>query len=102
MTKLEAHARLAAREDRSVFDGEVFAHTDAGQTVDIWPAFTTALASLSGGLDDATSGQDLDELVEHGASLLRLQIVTCENVRDETEEVLVELMQWGDEACSSG
>lgn len=93
---------LAAREDRSVFEGELFAHTNAGQTVDIWPAFTTALASLSGGLDDATSEQELDELVEHGASLLRLKIVTCEDARDETEEVLIELMQWGEEACSSG
>jgi hypothetical protein len=100
MDLLTAHAHFALRADRSILPCEPEIETGAGP-IDGWPAVATALASMSGALDDAQDDEDLDEAVKHGLSLVAGDIFTPADVLEEASRVILEIMRWGDELCVS-
>jgi hypothetical protein len=104
MKLLEAFERLGARRDRSVLDitAQIAVPRPVGnddcelELVDAWPEVATALASLSGWLDDASTDNDLDEAIGQGRSLLDAGILDEAAVEDECERLVCLLMAAGE------
>jgi hypothetical protein len=98
MDILEAHGRLALVErgerDRLIPDAGLV--QTPGGPCDVWPAVATALASLSGGLDDAETDDELAESVRHGLSLWRAEIVSDDAVCSEVDAVISAVNEWGE------
>ena len=96
MTILEAHRLLAVPgRPRQPFAFPVLLKTDDGETVDGWPAVAVALPSLSGGLEDATTDEELDDAVRHGASLLDMEIITFDTLHAEARMVMETFLRVG-------
>lgn len=98
MDIIEAHGRFAVRKDRTVFGFYATLSLD-GQEVDGWPAACTALANLSGQLDDCETEEHLSDAVDHGLSLLSIGVVTDEELEAEVRSVVREIIDWGDRNC---
>jgi hypothetical protein len=97
MTTSKAHELLAARDPftgRGAFPHDVT--LDGGP--DAWPACATAACRLAGGLEDAQTDADLDELLEHYEALTSMGVKTDGELEGETLLVLNELMEWGEQA----
>jgi hypothetical protein len=90
MTRLEAHGTFAAGGIRPDLPCTVFV---SGQ--ECWCATATALASLSGWLEDARTVMELKEALEHGCALVRSEIVGRRQVRREVARVIAEVMDFG-------
>jgi hypothetical protein len=99
MDLLEAHGRLAARTDRSVFPKLL---VDSRDGRDMWPACLAGLASLSGWLEDARTEADLDEAIEHGLALYRMEVLDDETVSDAVNRVIAAVVLWGDNMVTMG
>lgn len=93
MDLVEAHAHLARlrRRDRPEIGLQA---TIAG--LDVWCAAATALASLSGMLQDAVGPSGVYEALEHGVTLLNAEIIDVEALHREIERVLIAVLQWGE------
>jgi hypothetical protein len=112
MKLLQAFERLGSRRDRSVLDVTAQiavprpAGADSGEPVlvDAWPELATALASLSGWLDDAKTDAELDEAIGHGRSLLDAGILDEAAVQAECQRLVCVLMAAGERGhlCSDG
>jgi hypothetical protein len=92
MHLLEAHGQLASMADPPELPCSA---TYAGE--DIYPTLATALALLSGWLDEATTPADLIEAVEQGSSLLTAGVISPKQVRRATFDIIRTLLAWGDE-----
>jgi hypothetical protein len=90
MTRLEAHGTFAAGGVRPDLPCTVFV---SGQ--DVWCATATALASLSGWLEDARTVMELKDALEHGCALVRSEIVGGRKVRREVARVIAEVLDYG-------
>ena len=89
MNRLDAHAMFAGRPD----GGYSLLHRDCdGEAA---PVFCTAMASLSGMLDDAATQDDLDEAVKHAFTLLSMETVNQDNLHREVTTVLDDVGSWG-------
>lgn len=86
MTRTEAHARLALMDDRSWLTG-------ADGIGDWFPAVATALADLSGWLDDATTDAELREAALHGDALYSSGVITDADLDTAAEAVVLEVMR---------
>jgi hypothetical protein len=100
MDLVEAHERFAARKDRSIVPGTATALSPDGEEVDFWPALAAGLADLSGWLEDAEDDADLDDAARQGLSLVGGGVVSGQDVGLAAARVIVELIRWGDDACS--
>lgn len=88
MTVLEALERFGTRDDREVFDAEIWLHG-----IDAWPEAMVAAVNLAGFLDDAKTDDDLTEGVKHFKSLWSAEIVSDEQWTRETEAVIREVVE---------
>ena len=94
MDTLTAHGKLALVPPA---DRDCLLPGDFSQKgCDYWPAFATALARLSGGLDDATSDAELADAVRHGLSLINAEVIPPDNLAHEANAVVEEIRQWGE------
>jgi hypothetical protein len=98
VTKLEAHAKFAllTRDQRAFLD-ESFATVQDG--TDFGPALGTALADLSGWLEDAADREALIVAAKHGASLVSAGLVTDQQMADAMSDVMREVVAWGERQC---
>lgn len=92
MDILAAHDKFAERSDRSIYP---VGCKLAG--MDYWPSIMTALASLSGMLDDCHNDADLDEAVQHTLTLLHAEILAESAVTDEAARVFKAVLDWVEE-----
>jgi hypothetical protein len=102
MEPLEAHGRLmlrsqADRETLLPYHIRLDPEGDAA-AVDGWPAMATALADVSGWLEDATTDEELDEAVRHGLTLAEGGVVTVEHVMDRMLGTIAAVVAWGQQA----
>lgn len=70
--------------------------------VDAWPALATALASLSGWLEEAQAESDLREALAHGCALVSGRVVRLKAVRREVAAVIEAVLLWGDRQRAEG
>ncbi len=92
MDTLTAHGKLALRTDLD----ELLPGDFARSGCDYKPAFATALARLSGGLDDATTDDELADAVRHGLSLVSCEVIPGDDLTAVANEVVEEIRQWGE------
>ena len=91
MTAFDAHGRFCTRRDGGLGLMQEFRIDPAFS-----PAFATALASLSGQLEDASTDEALDEATLTGIAYLSAGIISLAQVEDEIQEVIAEVMKWGE------
>lgn len=98
MNLLDAHERLAALsadERQELLPGEFVIDLPEGP-IDCWPAFAAAAVVLAGALPTSDSIDDLRAGVGHFRSLLNIEVVTEEAWVSEAEQVIMQLMEWGE------
>lgn len=95
MTRLDCHAHFLqiAPEDRPELAGEL---VHDGGRICLWAASATALASLSGALEDARDLDDCIEALAHGDSLLSCGVLSPDQLHEEGREILEELSEWAE------
>src|SRR5581483_6107984 len=95
MNTLEAHGRFAALPDLGLSllpeDLEVRPIPGLNPTA----ALCTAAAILSGMLDDCRTQADLEEAVQHFATLLSGEVFTLDDWIREAEDVIHLILAWG-------
>jgi len=67
-----------------------------------WAVHNTILASLSGAMEDATTGDDLKAAVEHGGSLCSAGLVDREGAERELQVTLDALAEWNEKTAGVG
>jgi hypothetical protein len=100
MDLLDLHARLAGMttdQRRELLDGNYWIQTERGRA-DIWPAVVSAAVILSGTIATIESDRDIAEAVDHFKTLLSIEVLDEAAWRAEVNEVLDELLRWGDAA----
>ena len=88
MTRLEAHGRFAlfSESDRAFLPG--------WETDPHFPAVATALADVSGWLEDCADADDLQAAAEQGESLFATGVVEGDVIGEIAHEVIEEVMRW--------
>lgn len=95
MNVLNAYGRLCVREDRSIVPQQMGVRINDGPLMDAWPETATAIASLSGQLEDAKNDADLEAAINHGLSLWACGVIQTQEVEKEAESVVRQLIDWG-------
>jgi hypothetical protein len=91
MTRLEAHALLFDREDRSIVPFPATL-SGPGGTVDGWAALATALAEASGWLDDCATEAELEEAIRQGQALVDSDVVSAADIGARAMAVVQEVL----------
>lgn len=98
MNVLEAHELIAHAyyHDSESIRAWLPEDVELSEGVDFTVAALVAAATISGELDDCESLADLQSAVEHFSGLLSSGIVTIEDWTNETQQVVCDLLEWGD------
>jgi hypothetical protein len=91
MDTLTAHGKLAQRDDLD----DLLPGDFSREGCDYKPAFATALARLSGGLEDVQTDDELADAVRHGLSLINAEVIAPDNLAEEANAVVEEIRDWG-------
>jgi len=90
MNNLEMMRRMAEQTDRSALPGDFKQQTPWG-VADGWFLIASALASLSGFVEDAQDDDDLAEAIEHGMYLIDDGIMSIDELMAEQNRLWDEL-----------
>lgn len=97
MTPLAAHeafANMPPADARALLPPELVIETP--ESIDVTPALLVAAVIVSGRLGDCQRVPDLIEAVQHFRTLLRAEIATLDEWGEEAEEVVDQVIRWGD------
>ncbi|HEV7281327.1 MAG TPA: hypothetical protein VGN57_14085 [Pirellulaceae bacterium] len=97
MTPLAAHeafANMPPAEARALLPPELVIETP--ESIDVTPALLVAAVIVSGRLGDCQDVPDLIEAVEHFRTLLSAGIASLDEWAEEAEEVVDQVIRWGD------
>ena len=99
MKPIDAHGRFAVLCDSNFKDWQLPDADPALVSQPDWPGWATAFASLTGELEDLADDADdatLLKTLRQGWGLYQMGALSQEQLEAETENVLREVLQWGD------